>query len=244
MNDNALGELYGALAQARMEFGAIVKDKTAKMGQYTYQYADLGTVIDATASTLAKYGLVIIQEPEMINDNGKAIVLVHGCIAHKGGAVHPLRALPMPLAGGTAQNVGSAITYARRYQLLAALNLTADEDDDGESASQPPKQAQNAPRPNNPAPKTSATQGVASTPVEKPDSDAPADEELEAISTWRGPVDAQMWAVKEGYCANDFEARNSFKKVVDQQFGGRMTTGNQHQVLLAFLRHQLEKVPA
>ena len=44
--------------------------------------------------------------------------------------------MPLLLDKQNAQGLGSAITYARRYSLCAVLNIVADEDDDGQKASQ------------------------------------------------------------------------------------------------------------
>ena len=41
--------------------------------------------------------------------------------------------LPLPETGKS-QEIGSAITYARRYTLVSAAGLTSEEDDDGEAA--------------------------------------------------------------------------------------------------------------
>ena len=134
-----LGELFAALAEARKEFGTLTKNKSASIrsdrgASYSYNYADLNDLIEATAAALAKHGLVIIQEPEVVFENGRQTVIINGCIAHKSGGVYRLRPLPLPVAGNTAQAVGSAISYARRYQLSAVLNLAA-ADDDGNAAS-------------------------------------------------------------------------------------------------------------
>lgn len=134
-----LSELFAALAMARQEFGALTKSKSANITSdrgrsYSYSYADLNDLIEATAAALAKHGLVIIQEPEVVVENGRQIVIINGCIAHKSGSVYHLRPLPLPVAGNTAQAVGSAISYARRYQMSAVLNLAA-ADDDGSEAS-------------------------------------------------------------------------------------------------------------
>lgn len=135
-----LGELFAAMAMARQEFGAFTKSKTATIksdkGSYGYSYADLSDIIEATAAALAKHGLVVIQEPEVVSDGGRQMVIIHGCIAHKSGGIYQFRSLPVPVVGGTAQSIGSAISYARRYQLSAVLNLAAS-DDDGKDASEP-----------------------------------------------------------------------------------------------------------
>lgn len=133
METDNKAELYAALAAARADFGKLSKGKTAKAGSYSYNYADLADIIEATAAPLAKQGIVIIQDPEVIVEGGRTLVLVHGCIVHKSGATHDLRAFSMPAGDGKPQAIGSAISYARRYQMQAALNLAA-EDDDGKVA--------------------------------------------------------------------------------------------------------------
>jgi hypothetical protein len=150
MDIEKMGELFAALAAARLEFGAVTKDKKAnirsdKGASYAYSYADLAGIIEATATALAKNGLVVIQEPEVVSDGSRQLVIIHGCIAHKSGGMYKLQPLPLPVSGSNAQAVGSAISYGRRYQLSAALNLAA-ADDDGEEASNAPQNAHSATR--------------------------------------------------------------------------------------------------
>ena len=52
---------------------------------------------------------------------------------------------------------------------------------------------------------------------------------------------AKEWAVNIGACKNEFEAKNSLKKIVDTDFGGRLTTQNKTEVLTAFYNRQQEK---
>lgn len=159
-----LGELFAAMALARLEFGTFAKSKVANMGTYTYSYADLSDIIDATAPALAKHGLVIIQEPEVTNEAGKHAVVISGCIAHKSGGVYSFRSLPLPVVGNTAQAIGSAISYARRYQLSAILNLAAS-DDDGQAAQE---SAQNAPKSSQKGKTPSASGKAQDNPFEEP----------------------------------------------------------------------------
>jgi hypothetical protein len=57
--------------------------------------------------------------------------------------------MPLLLAKSDPQGQGSAITYARRYALMAVLGLVADEDDDGNKASAAkPKPKRAAPKRN------------------------------------------------------------------------------------------------
>ncbi len=72
----------------------------------------------------------------------------------------------------------------------------------------------------------------------------PSDEESVILNTWQSPDDAYAWAVNVGACANEHEARNSLKKVVDAYGGGRFRKENAAAIYLAFLRHQMEKLAA
>jgi len=80
-------------------------------------------------------------------------------------------------------------------------------------------------------------------PSAKPAVQPPTDEELDVLGTWKTPEDAKAWAVQIGACENEFEAKNSFKKIVDDH-GGRLTKENVASVYLAFLRRQYEKLEA
>lgn len=56
------------------------------------------------------------------------------------------------------------------------------------------------------------------------------------------PVEAaKAWAVEIGACANEHEAKNSLKKIVDAH-GGRLNKSNLNEVLIAFHDRQLEKL--
>jgi hypothetical protein len=84
---------------------------------------------------LVKAGVQIIQSPAW--EPGKASVsttLVHA----SGEWISLSLSLPVGGKGETPQGVASAITYARRYGLMAILGIAAgDEDDDGEEAERP-----------------------------------------------------------------------------------------------------------
>jgi hypothetical protein len=88
----------------------------------------------------------------------------------------------------TSQTLGSAITYARRYALTAVLNLVADEDDDGHSASSAPAFAQ----------KRRANEGVVPKFY-----DAKADNRKEATKPQKGRVRGE--ATKVGVRADSRE---------------------------------------
>lgn len=126
-------DLAAAFAAAQAEMPDITKGRTANVGQYKYTYADLSDVLGALRPVLAKHGLFLTQ-----NVVSRAnVVDVWTTIGHRSGQSFDFGPMSFP-AGNTPQTAGSAVTYARRYSLLAAVGL-ATEDDDGQAAATTPR---------------------------------------------------------------------------------------------------------
>jgi hypothetical protein len=125
-HSETLGELAKALAafQGKMEPVA----KTAENPFFKSKYADLASVVKAAAPVLSACGLSVAQFP----DDGTLVTY----LLHESGEWIE-HAAPLNPAKSDPQGVGSAITYFRRYAYCAALGIVADEDDDGQAASQP-----------------------------------------------------------------------------------------------------------
>lgn len=136
-------QVSAALVAACAELEDVPKRHKASVGKFSYDYADLADTLSTVRPVLAKHGLAVLQpvttEPE------HDIVVVATVILHKSGEQLHLGRLGLPLGQG-AQATGSAITYARRYALLAALGLAA-EDDDGAAATASAKPSRPASRP-------------------------------------------------------------------------------------------------
>lgn len=131
MPDNEdFGALAAALAKAQASFPTIQRDKEVTVtmksgGSYKFKYAPLDTILAAVRKPLADNGLAIVQ----LLDDGELVTM----LLHSGGAKVAGR-----IALGqtsTVQELGSAITYLRRYALQALLGIAAEEDDDGNRAS-------------------------------------------------------------------------------------------------------------
>ena len=128
----ARAKLYGALARLQGNLPKVTKGSTADTGTYKYQYAGLDAVTDVVMPALGAVGLAFIALPTL-NDTGHFVLaysLVHEAGAEISGE-YPL------LDKGSSQQLGSSITYARRYALCAATGIApAGEDDDGAAAGQ------------------------------------------------------------------------------------------------------------
>ena len=121
-----------AFLEAQKSFPKITKGERVETKNFSYSYAGLPDIIDLVKPKLHKNGLTITQSIQ----GSLGEVAVETRIHHTGGHVEVFGPLVLP-AGRDAQAAGSAITYARRYALCAALGIAPDEDDDGAKASEP-----------------------------------------------------------------------------------------------------------
>ena len=115
--------IYSALAAARKDFPTITKDREVNAGRYTYKYADLGTILEAVTPALREHGIEIFQS---INDDK----LVTRIQLLEGESDYLFSTVSLP-SGVDSQQLGSAVTYARRYAIVTALGLVTEDDDDG-----------------------------------------------------------------------------------------------------------------
>lgn len=127
---SATADLVAALG----ELTELTRDKTAKVdtkggGSYSYTYTDLAGALGTVRPVLAAHRLGLIQPVR----SWEGMVAVSTELVHASGERFASPELTMRQPD-TAQALGSAITYLRRYSLLAALGL-ATEDDDGQAAS-------------------------------------------------------------------------------------------------------------
>ena len=126
--------LSGSLVKALAEIGGAAKDKVNP--HFKSKYADLASVVDAIKPVLAKHGLAFTQSTEPSETGVIVETFVWGGVSEFGGgpSKHSLGKLYVPANKQDAQGFGSALTYARRYSLMTAFGVPA-EDDDGNLAS-------------------------------------------------------------------------------------------------------------
>lgn len=131
MTDN----LTSALAAVQAVLPVVGKDHTATVksdkGTYTYKYANLASVSAAILPILSAHGLAWTTLPTF--DDAGRFVLRYELRHISGESVagsYPLPTTTRP------QEMGSAITYARRYALCAATGVAPEEDDDNASVAE------------------------------------------------------------------------------------------------------------
>lgn len=106
--------------------------KVSTNPHFKSKYANLEGVIEAAHEALVANGLAVMQGPGPLD--GNALTLTTRLIHESGEWIETDFSLPM--AKADPQAAGSALTYARRYSLMAMLNMPA-VDDDGNEATKP-----------------------------------------------------------------------------------------------------------
>lgn len=135
-----------SLASALVAFQGVVptitKTQTATVqmkngGQYSYKYADLADIWDAIRKPLKDSGLAVTQF--LTSDEQGDYIITK--LWHESGETEA-SSFVIPTGGKTPQEVGSVITYYKRYALGAALGISTEEDDDGQAGNTKPEPRQ------------------------------------------------------------------------------------------------------
>lgn len=124
MNEN----IAKAFVKAQTAFGPALK--TSANPFFKSKYADLSVVIEAVIDALHANDIALIQNCH----ESESGVIVETVFLHSSGETISCGKLSVPAAKNDPQGYGSALTYARRYSLMAACGV-APEDDDGNAAS-------------------------------------------------------------------------------------------------------------
>lgn len=174
--------LAEALVAFQAEMPTVHKGKTAKVETktgpgYRYTYADLADIMAAAAPILTKHGLSFSARPHLVDQGAYELV---GMLRHISGE-HDEGALP--IYGRTPQELGSSLTYARRYLLGCLTGIVTDDDDDAQAA-QPAKRTRRQEPPPEPEQKPATR-----TMSRSPKADTLPVEDGEAMS---GPQQAKM----------------------------------------------------
>lgn len=128
--------LYTKFMKVLNEVPNFVTDETAQAGKKTYKYLNLATILKTIKPVFEKHGLAFSQRVTFDN-TGEARQVIGTVETIIFDDKEQMVACSYPFfVTGDPQQVGSAITYARRSSLYAVLGIFPDKDDDGAYAKQ------------------------------------------------------------------------------------------------------------
>lgn len=169
IKSDSIDQLACVLVTARARIPEITKNKTVSYGvrggDKKYSYADLPSILNVVVSALAEGGMMLSQP--MIYRDGQQ--LLQTIILHASGQfLGSEMVLPMGLSP---QDLGSVITYYRRYELTALLGISPEDDTDAEGVEAPLKAPTPLPVGKN-APKVTVGQAAGQSGKDRPASEA------------------------------------------------------------------------
>lgn len=128
--------LYTRFMKVLNEVPNFVTDETAQAGNRTYKYLNLATILKTIKPVFEKHGLAFSQRVTFSNEGeSRQVIGTVETIIFDDKDLMVACSYPFFVTGDP-QQVGSAITYARRYSLYAVLGIFPDKDDDGAYAKQ------------------------------------------------------------------------------------------------------------
>ena len=118
--------IHKAMLEVQKELPPITKTRTVSFSGRNYKYVDIADILKVVVPILNKHKVYLSQSvrdgllvTDFTSDMGESSL-------HSIPFIYPENITP--------QQMGSLLTYYRRYGLCAALGIAADEDDDGQHA--------------------------------------------------------------------------------------------------------------
>ena len=155
-SSETIGSISGALAKAQVELTnpeksllATIRSPFPREADRTFRYAPLSSGLDIVRKTLGRHEIAAIQSTSIDNEAG--LLRLTTVLAHSSGEWISSEWPVCKISDiGSAQRMGAALTYARRYGLFTIVGIAGEDDLDapdlgcrphsfsgGDSASQP-----------------------------------------------------------------------------------------------------------
>src|SRR2546430_4500367 len=223
-SSESIGTIAAALAKAQAELTnpekslvATIRSPFPREGDRTFRYAPLSSGLDIVRKSLGQHEIAIIQATAI--DQGGGLLRLTTVLAHSSGEWISSEWPVCPITDvASAQRMGAALTYARRYALFTLVGIAGEDDLDAPDLSTVPKAEVELPRADyqtqsdghsglaNRPPRDSA---ASARPVLAPDESATLRERLIAeLSAINSADDAAAWAQRNLPVENSLAARS------------------------------------
>lgn len=238
----ALVKLQGMLPEQLERDRTVEVETKGQKDNYSYSYATLANITRTIRPLLAKCGLAYSAFPTTTAAaDGKPMLVLRYHLVHESGETLTGE---FPISGEGMQARGGAITYARRYCLLAVTGLAADEDDDA-AAEQAEREAKGGTAQRN------QRTTRASRPRQERDEASPEGDDPDVIGDPNAPISGGqrqkiMAQFRDVGAPRDRDARvRAVGDLVGRQVGSTndLTAGEAHD-LINVLNQAIDTVPA
>jgi hypothetical protein len=148
----SIGTIAAALAKAQADLTnpekslvATIRSPFHREGDRTFRYAPLSSGLDIVRKGLGRYEIATIQTTAIDKDAG--LLRLTTVLAHSSGEWISSEWPVCPIADiASAQRMGAALTYARRYALFTLVGIAGEDDLDAPDLDAGPKPAVEPPR--------------------------------------------------------------------------------------------------
>jgi hypothetical protein len=150
---DTIGNISGALAKAQAELTnpekslvATIRSPFPREADRTFRYAPLSSGLDIVRKSLGRHEIATIQSTEIDKEAG--LLRLTTILAHSSGEWVSSEWPVCPMSDiASAQRMGAALTYARRYALFTLVGIAGEDDLDAPDLGADPNPAAELPRP-------------------------------------------------------------------------------------------------
>jgi ERF superfamily len=240
-SSESIGTIAAALAKAQAELTnpekslvATIRSPFSREGERTFRYAPLSSGLDIVRKSLGKHEIATIQATAIDNDAG--LLRLTTVLAHSSGEWISSEWPVCQITDiASAQRMGAALTYARRYALFALVGIAGEDDLEAPDLGSVSKAEVELPRADNQTQldrngglanrplRDGGKSAAAARPVLAPDESATLRERLVAgLLTISSADDAADWAQRNLPVKNSLTAEDA--QIVEAQFKARLST--------------------
>jgi ERF superfamily len=152
-SSDTIATLAAALARAQVELTnpekslvATIRSPSPREAERTFRYAPLSSGLDIVRKSLGRHEIATIQSTEIDKEAG--LLRLTTILAHSSGEWVSSEWPVCRIADiSSAQRMGAALTYARRYALFALVGIAGEDDLDAPDLAADPNPAAELPRP-------------------------------------------------------------------------------------------------
>src|SRR6516225_1990456 len=234
-----IGNISGALAKAQAELTNPEKSLTATIrspfpreADRTFRYAPLSSGLDIIRKSLGRHQIATIQSTEIDKEAGLLRLIT--ILAHSSGEWISSEWPVCPMADiASAQRMGAALTYARRYALFALVGIAGEDDLDAPHLGDDPTPSADLPRPGSKSnAQTGAVRGadsdrkhpeaaVARSVLGEQLSASLRESLIEQMAAINSSDEAATWAYRNLRAKNTLTAADA--KIVEERFHARLS---------------------
>jgi hypothetical protein len=245
-SSESIGTIAAALAKAQAELTnpeksliGTIRSPFPREPDRTFRYAPLSSGLDIARKILGRHEIATIQTTEIDTDAG--LVRLTTVLAHASGEWISSEWPVCQIADiASAQRMGTALTYARRYALFTLVGIAGEDDLDAPDLAAVPEGSPQPPRPHPPTDGRATAAGhrgggkppVLSAPVLAPDQSANLRERLVAqLVDINSADEAAAWAYRSLPAKNTLTVADA--KIVEERFQARLSGISDSQASIA-----------